>query len=62
MAKFEDDHSVPGSGIIEWTPPDMNWNPWINQPLIIEGAEEYQVKVLNHHCSLSYVWKMGITP
>ncbi|XP_074611136.1 ATP-dependent RNA helicase A-like [Acropora palmata] len=46
MAKFEDDHPVPGSGIIEWTPPDMNWNPWINQPLIIEGAEEYQEPLL----------------
>lgn len=53
MTKFEEDHPVPGSGIIEWTPPDMNWNPWINQPLIIEGAEEYQVEVLIHCCSLS---------
>jgi len=24
----------------------MNWNPWINQPLIIEGAEEYQEPLL----------------
>ncbi len=30
--------------IIQWTPPDINWNPWINQPTVFEGAEEYQVK------------------
>ena len=29
--------------IISWGPPDPNWNPWLNQPVIIEGAEEYQV-------------------
>lgn len=43
MAKFEEEHPEPGSGVVEWTPPNMNWNPWINQPMIIEGAEEYQV-------------------
>jgi len=43
MAKFEEEHHEAGSGIVEWTPPNMNWNPWINQPMIIEGAEEYQV-------------------
>lgn len=32
-------------GVIEWTPPDMNWNPWISQPMIIEGAEQYQVRL-----------------
>ena len=30
-------------GVINWGPPDSNWNPWINQPVLIEGAEEYQV-------------------
>ena len=43
MSKFEEEHPEPGSGIVDWTPPNMNWNPWINQPMIIDGAEEYQV-------------------
>ncbi|XP_078384818.1 ATP-dependent RNA helicase A protein-like [Oculina patagonica] len=42
MVKFQDAKHEAGSGIVEWTPPNMNWNPWINQPMIIEGAEEYQ--------------------
>ena len=45
MAKFEEEQPEPGSGIVEWTPPNMNWNPWINRPMIIEGAEEYQVGI-----------------
>lgn len=45
IVKFQDSEHEAGSGIVEWTAPDMNWNPWINQPLIIEGAEEYQVSV-----------------
>ena len=55
MAKFEEDHPEAGSGIVEWTPPNMNWNPWINQPMIIEGAEEYQVKCLCRSCCSSLV-------
>jgi len=45
IVKFQDAEHEAGSGIVEWTAPDMNWNPWINQPMIIEGAEEYQVSV-----------------
>ena len=45
MAKFEEGQHDSSSGIVEWTPPNMNWNPWINQPMIIEGAEEYQVEL-----------------
>ena len=30
-------------GVLTWEPPDSNWNPWLNQPVIFEGAEEYQV-------------------
>jgi len=33
---------VKGAEILTWAPPDSNWNPWLNQPVIIEGAEEYQ--------------------
>ena len=43
MVKFQEAQHEAGSGIVEWTPPNVNWNPWINQPMIIEGAEEYQV-------------------
>ena len=43
MVKFQETNPEPGSGIVEWTQPNMNWNPWINQPMIIEGAEDYQV-------------------
>lgn len=42
MVKFQETNPEPGSGIVEWTQPNMNWNPWINQPMIIEGAEDYQ--------------------
>lgn len=42
MVKFQETNPEPSSGIVEWTQPHMNWNPWINQPMIIEGAEEYQ--------------------
>ena len=45
IVKFQDAEHEAGSGIVEWTAPDMNWNPWINQSMIIEGAEEYQVSV-----------------
>ena len=37
---------------MEWTAPNMNWNPWINQPMIIEGAEEYQVSVTLSHANI----------
>ena len=43
MVKFQETNPEPGSGIVEWTQPNMKWNPWINQPMIIEGAEDYQV-------------------
>ena len=43
MVKFDEQHHEEGPGIVEWSSPNMNWNPWINQPVIIEGAEEYQV-------------------
>ncbi|CAH3166121.1 unnamed protein product [Porites evermanni] len=46
MVKFDEQHHEEGSGIVEWSPPNMNWNPWINQPVIIEGAEEYQEPLL----------------
>ncbi len=36
------------TGIINWAPPDINWNPWINQPTVIEGAEEYQVLLVDY--------------
>lgn len=52
MVKFQDAQHEAGSGIVEWTAPNMNWNPWINQPMIIEGAEEYQVSAMyksSHH-------------
>ena len=42
-------------GIITWAPPDPNWNPWLNQPVIIEGAEEYQV-ILNSSIVLSKIF------
>lgn len=32
-----------GKEVIKWSPPDPSWNPWINQPTLIEGAEEYMV-------------------
>ena len=32
---------------MEWSSPSMDWNPWVNQPTVIEGAEEYQVGVKN---------------
>ena len=43
--KFEEEAPDSGAGVIAWTPPNMNWNPWINQPTVIEGAEEYQVNM-----------------
>lgn len=51
IVKFQDAEHDVGSGIVEWTAPNMNWNPWINQPMIIEGAEEYQVSVNIKGCS-----------
>jgi hypothetical protein len=30
--------------VIEWTPPNLNWDPWVNQSINKEGAEEYQVR------------------
>ena len=41
--KFEEQTESTDAGVVEWHPPSMDWNPWINQPTIIEGAEEYQV-------------------
>lgn len=41
--KFEENEESVNAGAVEWSPPSMNWNPWINQSTIIEGAEEYQV-------------------
>ena len=43
--KFDDQEKSADSGVVEWTPPSMDWNPWVNQPTVIEGAEEYQVKI-----------------
>ena len=40
--KFEEAPAEPGPGVVAWTPPNMNWNPWTNQSTVIEGAEEYQ--------------------
>ncbi|XP_028409154.1 ATP-dependent RNA helicase A-like [Dendronephthya gigantea] len=40
--KFDDQEQSVDSGVVEWTAPNMNWNPWVNQPTVIEGAEEYQ--------------------
>ena len=42
--KFDEQKETRDFGVVEWTPPTMNWNPWINQPTVIEGAEEYQVR------------------
>lgn len=36
-------------GVLTWGSPHPNWNPWLNQPVIIEGAEEYQVLQLYYH-------------
>ena len=60
IVKFQDAEHEVGSGIVEWTAPNMNWNPWINQPMIIEGAEEYQVSATLSQanikgCSQSYI-------
>ena len=57
MVKFDEQHHEEGSGIVEWSPPNMNWNPWINQPVIIEGAEEYQVISSVETLTLSILWK-----
>ena len=46
MTKFAETDREHGPGVVQWAPPDRDWNPWINQPLTIEGAEEYQVGVL----------------
>ena len=43
--KFDDQEKSADSGVVEWSPPSMDWNPWVNQPTIIEGAEEYQVRI-----------------
>ncbi|EDO35812.1 predicted protein [Nematostella vectensis] len=45
-SKFDVEKPDNRRGVIEWAPPDRNWNPWINQPTIIEGAEEYQAPIL----------------
>ena len=44
--KFDDDQEKSAdSGVVEWSPLSMDWNPWVNQLTVIEGAEEYQVRI-----------------
>ena len=43
--KFDDQEKSADSGVVEWSPPSMDWNPWVNQLTVIEGAEEYQVRI-----------------
>ena len=43
--KFDEQVQSEDAGVVGWFPPSMDWNPWVNQPTVIEGAEEYQVRM-----------------
>ena len=39
--QFENVHYDDENNVISWEPPNSSWNPWISQPTVVEGAEEY---------------------
>ena len=45
--QFENVHYDDGNNVISWEPPNPSWNPWISQPTVVEGAEEYMVGYLS---------------
>lgn len=46
-AKFDNLLTDDGRQVINWEPPNPDWNPWISQPTVIEGAEEYMAPPLS---------------
>lgn len=46
-AQFQNIHKNKGNEVISWEAPNTNWNPWISQPNVFEGAEDYMAPLPN---------------